>query len=99
MNKTDFTLEFIKENQGLRRLAESLATESAFALDIETTEWWNRQREQVSLIQLAFRHGGQAKVAVVDALADLDFEILRHPFEAHSIVKSRVRRAPPRQAS
>lgn len=87
MTKTNFTLEFIKENQGLRRLAETLVTKSAFALDIETTEWWIRGREQVALIQLAFRDGQKFKVAVIDAFANLDFEVLRTPFEENSIVK------------
>ena len=87
MKTPDFTLEFIKENQSLIRLIETLMTKPAFALDIETTEWWNRRLEQIALVQLAFRYGQQAKVVVIDALADLDFEILRTPFEDNFIIK------------
>jgi hypothetical protein len=87
MVKSDFTLEFIKDDQGLRRLAETLLEKTAFSVDIETIEWWNRQRERVALIQLAFRHAEQPKVAVVDALAKLDLNVLRKPFEETSIVK------------
>ncbi len=87
MVKSDFTLEFIKDNQGLGRLADTLLTKPAFSVDIETIEWWNRQREQVALIQLAFHHNRQSKVAIIDALANLDFNILKKPFEDDSITK------------
>jgi hypothetical protein len=87
MVKSDFTLEFIKDDQALRRLADTLLTKTAFSVDIETIEWWNRQRERVALIQLAFRHAQQPKVAVIDALAKLNFAALRKPFEETSITK------------
>lgn len=87
MKQPDFKLEFIKDNQGFKRLVETLETKQAFALDIETTEWWNRQREKIALIQLAFRHESMLKVAVVDSFARLDFEILKVPFEKSSITK------------
>jgi hypothetical protein len=85
--RPDFTLEFIKDEQGLRRVADVLMTTRAFAVDIETTEWWNRQREQIALIQLAFPNAAQSKVAVIDALAKLDLDVLKKPFEDTSIVK------------
>jgi len=85
--KPDFTFEFIKDNQALWRLANALTTTPVFAVDIETIEWWNRKREQIALLQLAYRHGQQLKVAVIDALAPLDFGILRKPFEEKRIVK------------
>lgn len=69
MKKADFNLEFIKDNRTLGRLVETLENKPAFALDIETTEWWNRQREKISLVQFAYRHGPQVKVAVIDAFA------------------------------
>jgi ribonuclease D len=87
MKTPDFNLEFIKNNQSLERLVETLMTEPAFALDIETIEWWNRQREQIALIQIAFLYNQKMKVAVIDALANLDFQLLRNPFEDNSIVK------------
>ena len=52
MKKADFTLELIKDNRMLGKLAETLADKQAIALDIETTEWWNRHREKISLVQL-----------------------------------------------
>ena len=87
MKKADFNLELIKDNRTFRRLAETLMSQSAFALDIETTEWWNRQREKISLIQLAYRNGVQVKVAVIDAFAPLDFDLLKTVLEAETITK------------
>ena len=54
MAKPDFTLEFIKEQSRLIKLAETLIQASSFALDIETIDWWNRHRERIALIQIAF---------------------------------------------
>ncbi|HLM59933.1 MAG TPA: hypothetical protein VK308_03965 [Pyrinomonadaceae bacterium] len=87
MKKVDFTLEQIKDNRMLGRLAETLTNKAAIALDIETTEWWNRQREKISLVQLAYRNGLQVKVAVIDAFVALDFDLLRSALEAEAITK------------
>lgn len=82
-----FTLEFIKDNNALSRLKETLLSQSAFAVDIETVEWWNRSREQIALIQFAFRQREKIKVAIIDAIAALDFTLLKKPLEEASIVK------------
>ncbi len=87
MAKPDFTLEFIKEQNRLIKLTETLIQTSAFALDIETVDWWNRHRERIALIQIAFRYKGQSKVAVIDALAGFDLESLRAPLEHASVLK------------
>ncbi len=87
MPKPDFSLKFIKDANGLRRLSETLISLPAFALDIETTEWWNRQREQIALIQIAFRTESGVKVFIIDALADFDPNPLRLPLEESSAVK------------
>ena len=87
MGQPEFTLKIIKDTGELRRLSTELISIPAFALDIETTEWWNRHQERISLIQIAFRTGGQPKVAVIDAFARLDLEILRQPFELDSTTK------------
>src|SRR5215204_4908964 len=87
MKKADFTLELIKDNRTLARLADSLIDQPSFALDIETTEWWNRQREKVSLIQIAYRNQSKIKVAVIDAFADLNFDSLKNPLESDSVIK------------
>ncbi len=84
---SDLTLEFIKDNNVLSRLAETLSLCSAFAVDIETVEWWNRSREQIALIQLSFRQEDKIKVAIIDALAALDFNLLKKPLEAAFIIK------------
>ena len=87
MKKADYTLELIKDDRTLRRLAETLAAQSAFALDLETTEWWNRHREKISLIQIACRQQSKVKVAVVDAFAPLDFAALKPVLESKAVVK------------
>lgn len=87
MKKADFILELIKDDRNLAGLAETLISQSALSLDIETTEWWNRQREKISLIQVAYRQQAKIKVAVVDAFAGLNFDLLKIPLETGSIIK------------
>ena len=87
MPKPDFTLKFIKNAGEVERLSDVLAALPAFALDIETTEWWNRHRERIALIQIAFRAKGRIKVFIIDALPEFDPEPLRLPLENSSIVK------------
>ena len=96
MPKPDFTVKLVKNADDLRRLSDWLVTIPAFALDIETTEWWNRHRERIALFQIAFRVGKQLggkntdsgiKVVIIDPLADLDLEALRPPLEHSSVVK------------
>ena len=69
------------------KLCEILLQTPAFALDIETIDWWNRHQERIALIQIAFRFNGQPKVAVIDTLVGLDLEPLRAPLEQSSILK------------
>lgn len=85
MPKPDFTLKFIKDSHDLRRLADVLITLPAFALDIETIDWWNRHRERIALIQFAYHRDGQMRVVILDALADLDVKLLRQPIEQSSV--------------
>lgn len=87
MAKPDFTLGFINEQRRLIKLSEILIQAPAFALDIETVDWWNRHQERIALIQIAFRYKGQFKVAVIDTLADVDLEPLRAPLESASVLK------------
>ncbi len=90
MPKPDFTLKFIKDADELQRLSHVLVTLPAFALDIETTEWWNRHRERIALIQIAFRVEERVKVFIIDALADFDPELLRLPLENPLSLKSSI---------
>jgi len=87
MAKPDFTLEFIKEQNRLIKLSETLTQTTAFALDIETIDWWNRHQERIALIQIAFKHKGQSKVAVIDTLAGVDLEPLRALLECTTVLK------------
>ena len=87
MPKPDFTLKIINDANELGRLSELLVTLPAFALDIETTEWWNRHRERIALIQIAFRTMKGIKVFIIDALAGFDPEPLRLPLEKSAVVK------------
>ncbi len=87
MPKADFTLKIIKNAGEVERLSDVLAALPAFALDIETTEWWNRHSERIALIQIAFRAKDRIKVFIIDALADFDPEPLRLPLEKSAAVK------------
>ncbi len=72
MTMPDFTVELINNQTKMERLIDRLAAPSVIALDIETVNWWNRHQERIALVQIAFRAGRQPKVAVIDALAELD---------------------------
>ncbi len=87
MPKPDFTLKIIKDAGELQRLGDVLASLPAFALDIETIEWWNRHRERIALIQIAFRAQERIKVFIIDALTRFDPEPLRIPLEKTAAVK------------
>src|SRR5262245_26593996 len=75
------TVEFINDKLALSALVGRLEYLSAIALDIETINWWDRESERVSLIQLAFRENDRLCVVVIDVLADFDPEPLRQPLE------------------
>ena len=83
----DYTIEIVNDQFKLDRLVNRLAEVRVAAVDLETVNWWNRQAEQIALVQLAFRTGGKLKVAIVDALANLDLEPLRAPFESSVTTK------------
>jgi len=87
MLKTDFTLKFIKNFNELHRLVEKLVLLPAFALDIETVDWWNQHRERIALIQIAFRTEGQIKVFIIDTLANFELSPLHLPLDQSSTIK------------
>lgn len=87
MPKLDFTLKIIKDAGDLQCLSDLRVTLPAYALDIETTEWWNRHRERIALIQIAFRAKEKIKVFIIDAFPDFDPEPLRLPLEKSAAVK------------
>ena len=77
----DHAVQFIQQPEQLASLAERLLNAKAMALDIETVNWWDRQREQVALLQLAFRTADKTEVVIIDTLALRDLEPLRRPLE------------------
>ncbi len=87
MAKTDFTFKFITDSNALNRLVKKLVLLPAFAVDIETVDWWNRHHERIALIQIAFRIGDQIKVVIIDMLANFDLAPLCLPLEQPSTMK------------
>jgi hypothetical protein len=75
------TVELINDGLALAAMIERVNRAPSLALDIETINWWDRESERVSLVQLAFREDGEMRVAVIDALAEFDPELLRQPLE------------------
>ena len=84
---TGYRLELINNQKKLRELSEDLLRYSCIALDIETVDWWDRRREKIALVQLAYRVKTALKVAIIDTLAALDLEPLRKPLESKEIIK------------
>lgn len=82
----EYRLEIVNRPASVDRLAETLANQDAFAVDLETAEWWNREREKIALAQFAFRAGAGVKVAILDPLA-VDLAALRGPLESPSTIK------------
>lgn len=88
----DHKVEYIGTQASLAALLEKLQAAPVLALDIETINWWDRAAERVALVQLAFREAGredgQIQVAVIDALAGLDLNLLRMPLELSLQIKA-----------
>ncbi len=85
--KLDYRITFINDQPRLAALSERLCSVSALALDIETINWWQPQTERVAVIQLAYRVRDDVRVAVIDALAELDPTTLRQPLELSTATK------------
>ena len=84
----DFRLSLVSRERDLASLVTRLAAAPAIALDIETINWWDRRRERIALVQLAFREQGGLRVAIVDALAAVDLDGLRPVLEAPATIKA-----------
>jgi hypothetical protein len=84
----DHTIEFISDQAALVAMIARISAAPALALDIETINWWDREAERVALVQMAFREEGRPQVAVLDALARLDLELLRQPLEFSAVPKA-----------
>ena len=84
----NYGIEYIDTRQSLELLVERLNEATAIALDIETINWWDRTRERISVIQIAFREQGELRVGVIDVLAGFDLESLRRPLELNLQTKA-----------
>ncbi len=81
-------IHFIDSREELTESVGWLDRASAFALDIETINWWDRAAERVSLLQLALRMDGIPVVLLVDTLAGIDLDPLRRPLELGMQIKA-----------
>ncbi len=84
---SDFSIEQINDQPCLASLVERLTLVAVMAVDLETIEWWNRERERIALVQIAYRSASEIKVAVIDSLALEKLEPLRQSFENQSTLK------------
>ncbi|MBK8316212.1 MAG: ribonuclease D [Acidobacteria bacterium] len=84
----NYGIEYIDTRQSLELLVERLNEATAIALDIETINWWDRTRERISVIQIAFRERDDLRVGVIDVLAGFDLEPLRRPLELNLQTKA-----------
>lgn len=84
----NYGIEYIDTRQSLELFVERLNEATAIALDIETINWWDRTRERISVIQIAFRERDDLRVGVVDVLAGFDLESLRRPLELNLQTKA-----------
>lgn len=84
----DYTVELINNRAQLEAALARWQAAPAFALDIETTNWWDRHAERIALVQLAYREAESTHVAVIDALAEFDLEPLRQPLELSGQTKA-----------
>ncbi len=84
----NYGIEYIDTRQSLELLVERLNESTAIALDIETINWWDRTRERISVIQIAFRERDDLRVGVIDVLAGFDLESLRRPLELNLQTKA-----------
>ena len=87
---SDYRLEIVNNQKKLDSLTDKLTVSPVIALDIETVDWWDKYKERVALVQIAYRTPEQGiKVAVVDALAEgINLEVLRSVFESSGTIKA-----------
>jgi hypothetical protein len=85
MEVSSQNIQLISDQTALEGLIAELGRAPALALDIETINWWERERERIALVQFAFREDERSdrepRVVVIDALAEIDLEPLREPLE------------------
>ena len=70
-------IELIDSDESFARLEPHIMRGGAVAIDIETSNWWNRDEERISIIQIGFRDSDLIRVAICDPQAALNPERLR----------------------
>jgi len=85
---TAHRIEYIDDPASLAAMLGRLANVPVIALDLETIDWWKRDEERISILQLGFREESGITVAILDLLAPLDPEPLRAPLEWGMQVKA-----------
>ncbi len=83
----EYDLHLVNSEESFNMLMPRMAAATALAIDIETINWWNRDEEKISIVQIGFREDARIVVAIVDTLGSLSPQILRHPFELGLQVK------------
>ena len=78
---TPYRIEIIDHDQGFQLIQPRLNAAAVLALDIETINWWSREEERISIIQIGFRENDQITVAICDLLSGWNPEPLRYPLE------------------
>ncbi|MFM8395895.1 MAG: hypothetical protein ACKOB4_18405 [Acidobacteriota bacterium] len=82
-----YHIELIDSDQAFNQFAPRLAAAPVLAIDIETINWWSREEERISIVQIGFREDDRLTVAICDTLAGWSPEPLRHPLELGLQVK------------
>lgn len=85
---TPYDIQLIDTDEALNQLAPRLSAASLLALDIETVNWWNRDEERISIIQIGFREESQITVAIFDTLVAAPPEPLRRQLEMGLQIKA-----------
>ena len=85
---TPYDIQLIDTDEAFNQLAPRLTAASVLALDIETINWWNRDEERISIIQIGFREETQITVAIFDTLATAPPEPLRRQLEMGLQIKA-----------
>ncbi|MEW6730699.1 MAG: ribonuclease D [Acidobacteriota bacterium] len=68
----DFQLKLLTDNEGLASFQSAFTHQPLVALDIETSHWWDKTAEKLSLIQLALPRQENIEVWVIDCFATLE---------------------------
>ena len=83
-----YHIELIDTDQAYTRCAPRMAAAPVLAIDIETINWWSRDEERISIVQIGFREADRITVVICDPLSGWSPELLRDPLELGLQVKA-----------